>query len=195
MARPIVKEQRRTEILDAFEDCVARYGVEGATLAKTAEQAGLARALIRHNVGNREDLLSALVERFLEKSRQAAEQMIEALPQTGRSETLVGWLFDPSYSDPRMVRVAGALIAASAEDKALAMHMQDWLKAFVGALDEVFADEHTNASPDQVLAVAAGIAGIYFNVEALYPLGDVEALSKASERAAFLLLASLEAGA
>ena len=41
MARPIVKDQRRAEILDAFEACVARYGVEGATLAKTAEQAGL----------------------------------------------------------------------------------------------------------------------------------------------------------
>lgn len=195
MARPTVKDQRRTEILDAFEICVARSGVEGATLAKTAEQAGLARALIRHNVGNREDLLGALVERFLDQSRQATEQMIEALPQSGRSETLVGWLFDPRYSDPKTVRVAGALIAASAEDKALAKHMQGWLNDFVGALDGVFAEEYANASPEQVLAIAAGITGIYFNVEALYPLGDVEALSKASERAAFLLLASLEAGA
>ena len=121
--------------------------------------------------------------------------MIEALPPSGRSRTLVGWLFDPSYSDPKSVRVAGALISASADDEALAKRMQGWLNAFIGALDGVFAEEYANAPPEQVLAVAAGITGIYFNVEALYPLGDVEALSKASERAANLLLASLEAGA
>ncbi|MEO1142890.1 MAG: TetR/AcrR family transcriptional regulator, partial [Pseudomonadota bacterium] len=63
MARPDIKESRREQIIDAFEFCVARYGVEGATLAKTAEQAGLARPLVRHNVGNRDDLVDALTKR------------------------------------------------------------------------------------------------------------------------------------
>ena len=55
MARPSVKEERREQILTAYEQCVARYGVEGATLDKVAEEAGLARPLIRHNIGNREE--------------------------------------------------------------------------------------------------------------------------------------------
>ena len=49
--------RRRQEYLDAFEKCVARYGIEGATLAKIAEIAGLARPLVRHNVGNRDTYL------------------------------------------------------------------------------------------------------------------------------------------
>ena len=34
MPRPSLKAQRSEEILDAYERCVARYGVEGATLEK-----------------------------------------------------------------------------------------------------------------------------------------------------------------
>ena len=38
MPRPSVKAERTEEILDAFERCVARYGVEGSTLERIAEQ-------------------------------------------------------------------------------------------------------------------------------------------------------------
>lgn len=192
MNRPIVKEERTAQILDAFETCVARYGVEGATLAKTAEQAGLARALIRHNVGNREHLLDALVERFLENSHKATQAMLEALPDQNQTRTLVGWLFDPAYSNPQQVRVAGALISACAEDRDLARKMQGWLDNFVGALSQVMTAEHPEAGAGRISAAAAGITGIYFNVEALYPLGNITALSKASEEAAHLLVKSLE---
>ena len=192
MSRPIVKEERTAQILDAFEACVARYGVEGATLAKTAEQAGLARALIRHNVGNREHLLAALVERFLENSSQATRAMVEALPDHNQTRTLVGWLFDPAYSNPQQVRVAGALISASAVDEDLARKMQSWLDDFVSALGQVMSTEHPKAGADTTAAVAAGITGIYFNVEALYPLGSIAPFAKASEEAALLLVKSLE---
>ena len=86
MPRRSLKEERRSQILDAFEICVARYGVEGATLERVAEEAGLARPLIRHNVGNREDLLDALLERYLESSEHSMRQLLAALPWsiTGR---------------------------------------------------------------------------------------------------------------
>ena len=94
-----------------------------------------------------------------------------------------------------MVRVAGALIAASPEDNHLAEQMQGWLNAFRCRAGQRSSPLSTQTHrPNRFGAVAAGITGIYFNVEALYPLGDVEALSSASERAAFLLLATLEGG-
>ena len=71
MPRPSLKLQRSEEILDAFERCVARYGIEGTTLEKTAEEAGLQRSLLRHNVGNRDDLLNSLVNRFISESRDS----------------------------------------------------------------------------------------------------------------------------
>ncbi len=192
LARPDLKTQRRQQILDAFEICVARYGVEGATLAKTAEQAGLARALIRHNLGNRRDLVAALTDQFVAKSRVSMQHMMTSLPATNRSRALIGILFEPSYSDPQLVRVANALIAASPEDATLAAQMREWSDGFIGSVTQVVANEHPRAHTDAISAVAAGITGIYFNVEALYPLGDISALSKSSKEAALLLIATLE---
>ena len=192
MARPNLMGQRRQQILDAFEVCVARYGVEGATLAKTAEQAGLARALIRHNLGNREDLVTALTDQFVSKSCASVNSLVASLPPNNRSRTLIDLLFDPVYSDPQMVRVANALIAASPETSALAKQMRGWLNGFIASVTQVIANEHRNASENDVSAVVAGITGIYFNVEALYPIGDISGLSKSSKRAALILIATLE---
>ena len=193
MARPTLKQERREQILVAFETCVARYGVEGATLAKIADEAGLARPLVRHNVGNRDDLLEALVARHLRDSRLKTEAMIHALPSERAAETLIDWLFDPQYSDAKLVQVAGALIAASGDDPSLATHMRRWLDEFVARLNDQFAKEFPNADPTDVAAVAAGVTGVYFNVEALYPLGDVKGLLAASKRAALILVRSLGA--
>lgn len=71
MGRRSLKAQRREEILDAFEACVARYGMEGTTLERVAEFAGLGRPAIRHNVGNREALIDAALERIVERHEDA----------------------------------------------------------------------------------------------------------------------------
>lgn len=192
MARPDIKDSRREQILDAFEFCVARYGVEGATLTKTAEQAGLARPLVRHNVGNRDDLLEALTERFLKRSRDSMDNFLEALPQEERAKTAIEWLFDPQYSDDHQIQVSYALITHSYESKKLAVNMQQWLDDFVAKLDGLLADDFPEAEPSKVTAVSNGIAGIYFNVESMKWLGNIDSLAASSKQAACILLHSLK---
>ena len=192
MARPTLKNERREQILDAFETCVARYGVEGATLAKTADEAGLARPLVRHNVGNRDELLAALVDRYLKNSQAKMAETFAALPVENASDVLIDWLFDPLYTDAKLVQVASALISASNDNPELATKMRRWVDEFVSSLNDQLAMDFPAADPAQVAAVAAGVSGIYFNVEALYPLGDITALAASSKRAALTLLKSLE---
>ncbi len=192
MARPDVRDKRRDQILDAFEEIVARNGIEGATLARTAEVAGLARPLIRHNIGNREDLIATLVERFLEKSRDAMDGMLNELPPEKAIHVLVDWLFDKSYSDPQLVRISSALITASADDPRLARKMRSWLREFIDRITFTLSASYPDAGKDRVDAVAAGLTGIYFNIESLYPLGDIQSVSQASRNAALLLVTSLE---
>lgn len=192
MARPDIKETRREQIFKAFETCVARYGVEGATLAKTAEQAGLARPLVRHNVGNRDDLIDALTERFLEKSRSSTDSFLKVLPAENRAKTAIEWLFDPQFSDDHSVKVSYALITHSYEDSKLAEKMQQWLYDFVARLEALFAEEFPDADPSKVTAVANGIIGIYYNVESLRGLGGTDSLVASSKQAALILLSSLE---
>ena len=192
MARPDVKQARREQILDAFGVCIAQYGVDGTTLAKTADAAGLARPLVRHNVGNREDLLAAFVTRFLEQSRQLTELWISGLPSEGRLEAAAERLFDRKYSDLKTVQISNALLAASVEDRALRRQMRAWIKHFVSAFEDVITAEHPDVSPQLAHAVAVGVIGIYCNVEALSPLGDNGAMRSASRDAALLLLGSLQ---
>ncbi|MBO6893852.1 MAG: TetR/AcrR family transcriptional regulator [Roseibium sp.] len=192
MARPEIKEDRREQILDAFETCVARYGLEGATLGKTAEIAGLARPLIRHNVGNREDLQQALVDRFLSQSRQSMENLIAFLPGQNRLKAMIDMLFDPRYANPKLVRVFNALSAAAPDDKELADRLQQWLQDFVLRLENVIRQDYPEVSDRRISAVAAGLSGIYFNVEALYPIGDLGAYGEASREAALILADALE---
>lgn len=192
MARPEIKEDRREQILDAFETCVARYGLEGATLGKTAEIAGLARPLIRHNVGNREDLQQALVDRFLSQSRQSMENLIAFLPGQNRLKAMIDMLFDPRYANPKLVQVFNALSAAAPDDQELADRLQQWLQDFVLRLENVIRQDYPEASDRRISAVAAGLSGIYFNVEALYPIGDLGAYGEASREAALILADALE---
>jgi AcrR family transcriptional regulator len=192
MARPEIKDERRDQILDAFEICVSRYGVAGATLAKTAEIAGLARPLVRHNVGNREDLLTALIERVLQQSRDSMAAIRSSLPAEYPSQTLIDWLFDPQYANTQSVQVFAALIAASADDAELALQMKVWTEEFLASVKSILKEEFPNAEPSILEAVTAGITGIYFNVESLYPVGGISQLASASKHAAILLLKSLE---
>ena len=60
MGRPNLTEVRTAEILDAFERCVARYGLEGSSLERVAEEAGVKRSILRHYIGNRDEMITGL---------------------------------------------------------------------------------------------------------------------------------------
>jgi AcrR family transcriptional regulator len=68
---PKVSEQHRTrrreEILEAARRCFARYGYEGATVARLEQESGLSRGAIFNYFGSKEDLFVALVERDQER--------------------------------------------------------------------------------------------------------------------------------
>ncbi|MEL6449320.1 MAG: hypothetical protein AAFQ62_15410 [Pseudomonadota bacterium] len=191
MPRPSLKKERRAAILQAFGECVARYGVEGATLERTAEAANLARALIRHNVGNKDALLDAFIARFLAQATAGVDELFDALPKRHRIDALIDYLFDPEYVDDTEVRVTNALTMAAADRPALARQLMAWTSDFTrrvaAELESAFAD----ATPDDIDAVATGIVAIYYNVDTMAPLENAKHLRDASVRAAQLLVRSL----
>ncbi|MEC7289224.1 MAG: TetR/AcrR family transcriptional regulator [Pseudomonadota bacterium] len=191
MGRPKLKEQRAAQILDAYEVCVARFGLEGATLEKVAEQAGLARALIRHNIGNREDLEAALIDRFFKYSDASNKYLLEQMPTEDAASFLVDFLFTDRFGNDDYLLVSEALIAASNTRPALAQRMKKWLSDFNAAIEKIVRSTYPDADRAHLKAVAIGITGIYFNMESMSPIGTVRGLRPASKRAAQLLLESL----
>ncbi|WP_109356665.1 TetR/AcrR family transcriptional regulator [Sphingorhabdus sp. EL138] len=194
MPRPALKEERREQILQAFERCVARYGIEGATLERIAEEASLARALIRHNVGNRDDLVLALIERFFAHSDNQWAALTEALPEKNKTKALIEYLFDSRYSDSQQVLITEALIAGGAQDKQLAKRLRDWIDQSLDVIADIIRQDFQEAASDRVEACAAGILGIYFNVDSFALIGDMSRLRGASRAAALTLVDNLEKG-
>jgi len=73
MGRPSNREQRRSDILQAFARVMADHGYAGATIAAIAAEAGVAPGLVHHHFENKAELLGALlgelVARFRERVR------------------------------------------------------------------------------------------------------------------------------
>ena len=193
MARPSIKNQRFEQILDAFELCVVRYGLAGATLEQVAEQAQLARPLIRHHIGNREDLVKALINRFNKRSDFYMQQLILSLPEENRFSNFIERLFDEIYFDPNLVLLTEALIAAAADKPDLAVQLRKTIESIIVVFIKELRLAYPKSTAKSARVVATGIMGIYFNADSLSMLGNVKQLRRDSKLAATRLADTLDA--
>lgn len=69
MARPSNREERREDLVRALEAVLAEHGLGGATVAKVADEAGVAPGLVHHHFEDREDLMRALARSLLARFR------------------------------------------------------------------------------------------------------------------------------
>lgn len=191
MPRPSVKKERTEEIMQAFERCVVNYGVEGSTLERLAEESGLQRSLIRHYVGNRDDLIKGLLKRYLDSAKEQTAALIEYLPKNNAAEILVEYLFDEQYSDRHSSLLANALFNAAANIAYLAKPLKQSTDHFIDAISDVLKQAYPDSSVEDRYAVANGIVGIYFNIESVDHLGDTARWRAASARSAYLLVRAL----
>ncbi len=193
MARPSLKDQRAEEILTAFARCVARFGLEGATLEKIADEAGVARPAVRHFVGNRDDLIQALIEHVERDYAQKLDALFAWLPAEGRVQAILDLLFDPAYfSTSDDVALAQALTAASRQYPAAGKMLSRWIIAFD---DRVFSELKRGfpmETDEPLRAVSFGIISLYFNVDALSPLNVPQTMTASAKAAALRLVESLD---
>ena len=194
MGRPSLKDKRSAEILDAFAHCVAQYGIEGSTLERIAEQAGVKRTILRHYIGNRDELIGALSARIGQDFLQHTEALFQILPLSGRLEALINLLFDPStHTSSEDVAVAQALIAASDRYPETATALRTWIVRFDELLSAELRAAFPEASDEAVAAVSFGLLGNYFNVDALRPLQLPQRFDQAAQEAARRLIGTLKA--
>ena len=191
MARPSKKQERTEEILNAFYRCVARYGLEGSTLERIAEESGLKRSLVRHFVGNRDELISLLVDRVLKQSHQQWQALLISLPENTPSAGLLEALFSDQHSDGEYILVIESLIFAAGRDAALQQRMQRWMQGFTDDVEQLLIKEFSNTSEAQICAVSFGLISLYFNLDSLAPLGMNDHYRQPARQAAEALLNSL----
>jgi len=190
MARPSINHQRSEEILEAYERCIAKFGVHGATLAAIAQEAGLARPLVRYHVGNQDALLQKALQRFIQRTQKLYQQLP---PQSFADiDEFIEILFcnnSPQYIND--VQIAAALISASANNSTIKVPIKSWLSDSSQWFYQHISHHYPKASEQQKRAVSAGVMGISFNVDSLAMLEDA-ALHLHSKQAAQILIKSLD---
>jgi AcrR family transcriptional regulator len=191
--RPSNRDERYAQVMQALVRCVARFGLEGASLTQIAAEAGLSRPLIRHHLGNREDMIAALQTYVLQSFAEQTQALIAALPETGASAAMIDILFaDTTGSSPDRVLAFAALTARAAEDPGLSVACRDSVLSFETTVATVLRNDHPQAAPDTVRAAAQGIVALYLNVASLAPLNMPQDWVQTAQTLAHNLLKGLD---
>lgn len=194
MPRPSLKAQRSEEILDAYERCILRDGNAGAALEQIAEESQMKRSILRHYIGNRDDILVALGERWQKKYQQTWQQLLDYLPaDSSRLVVLLDSLFMDELSDEAIVAavVGGVLFSEAKRMQALKTQLQSWLDEFVAILTQELCRAYSSRSKAECEVVAHGILGIYLTAEALKPMALTSVYMPAMKQSAQQLMQGL----
>lgn len=164
MARPKIGEERREEILAAFEACVVRKGFAKTTLIDVANASGQPRSLVRYFIGNRAEMVNGLIDRLLERG----EAQFRQLPESGSVGQALDIVLDRIFADETTNIVMMELWHLSLRDAALRQRL--------GAIYERLICEATallggEAEPDSIFAtVSLAFGAAFFRHLGLEPM-------------------------
>ena len=171
MGRPSLANQRRKEILEAFERCIARYGLAGSSSERIAEEAGMQRSILRHYIGNRDDLIEALAEKVMHDYRAFVIEGFGCFSKRKKLSSLLDFLLpSKSPSSEQDLRVIDALIGAADDYPNVRQLVKSFVDDFVVKIANLLNEERPKATKKQCWNVAYGLVCLSFNHDSLQPL-------------------------
>ena len=171
MGRPSLAEQRKAEILSAFGRCVAKFGLEGSTLEKIAEEAGMQRSILRHYIGNRDELVDELAKKVITEYREATRDYFSSLNDKNRVSGLIDILLPKkSIGSTEQLLVIESLIGAAPENPEIRKLVFDYVDGLVDQVAVQLQMLSPTSKKKHAWEVAYALICISFNQESLQPL-------------------------
>lgn len=192
MGRPSLAEKRKHEILGAFGRCVARFGLEGSTLEKIAEEAGMKRSILRHYIGNRDDLINELALKVVAEYRESNRQFFLTLPTNNRAKALVDLLLpaQPIGTTEQLLIIEG-LIGASPQYPIVRKLVFDYIDSYIQLVADQLKLISPKSPPAKCWQFSYALICISFNQESLQPLDLPGKYLKAARNTARMLIEEL----
>jgi AcrR family transcriptional regulator len=159
-------EARRDQILTAFEACVVRKGLAQTTLADVAEEAGQPRPLVRHFIGNRDAMVTCLIERLLERGEAQMDRALSVSRQVS-PDAMVELLFDEIFADSTSNMIIMELWHLSLRDEALRSRLGALYQKVVFEIGALIAKDAAAEQQDQAFdgaysAVSLALGSAFF---------------------------------
>lgn len=162
---------RRQALIDATRRCMARDGVEGTTVRRICDEAGVSSGLLRHYFGSKDALMAATYEAMVHELAHASDELIAdiAIDPRERLSRAVRITLEPPLVAPERRRVQVAFwdlvprnaVIARAHDKLYG----DYRIALAGVIAEVArADGVTVDARRVALALTALLDGLWLQM-------------------------------
>jgi AcrR family transcriptional regulator len=173
MARPRLTDQRMAQILDAFEACVVRNGLDGTTLEDVAREAGQPRSLVRYFAGNRAEMVSVLIDRMVERSTAKLRGLSDLDDGHDLAALLLGDYFDDPVTNTVMAELWHLAMRSPPLRERLSGVYRGVLDDLAGRVAPPGCDEPDDAVRDATYAIfAMGLGALvlrHFGLEANDP--------------------------
>ena len=187
MGRAKMGDERREQILSAFERCVVRDGLAKTTLQNVAAEAGLPRSLVRYFTGNRGEIVDLLIERMIEWS----DARLEAMRPEGRAistDDLIGFLFGSVFSDETSNCIVVELFYLSGHDEGIKVRLQKMYQRLQDSLSKQMAVDGIGKGPAERRALSYALLSLAYGDATFSFLGLKGGSNKSLRAYAALLL-------
>ena len=193
MPRPSMKKIRSEEILAAYAKCIIRFGFEGATQDKIASEANVKRPILRHYLGNRRQMIEALIDYVDIQIEKDLELLKESLPDKRRVGALIDILFDQEHAaDDDAGMMMQALVSAAYSYPELNSKTLNWTNGYIKIVKDEIVQEYPNISDERAFQIAFGIVALHFNIDYFSQISIPDTWWAASNNAACTLVRSIE---
>jgi AcrR family transcriptional regulator len=157
-------EQRRREILAAFERCICRHGLAESTVARVAEAAGIQRTLVFHYFGDRRALIDALIGYQVEAHERALQESLAGVAPGERLERVLDYFFGGRYYDDRFpegAQVWMELVAIAGRDPHLRARLGTQWRRWLAEVEEELTEAYPGAPRERRAAIAYGLTCLF----------------------------------
>lgn len=187
MARPSMAGQRREEILDALEICILNKGIQATSLENIADTANMKRTILRHYIGNRDEIICALSKRWTIKYSQQWTQILAWLPSTNKDDALIDSLFSTRSNEMINNTLIGeALFSEAKRLEPIRINQQAIMQEFIMHVTQLLTQQFPHAEQEKIELIAYGVYSNYMMYEALLPLGMLDEVYKLKQASKLL---------
>jgi TetR/AcrR family transcriptional regulator, regulator of biofilm formation and stress response len=169
--------QRRTEIIDAAIEVMARVGLAGLSMRVVAAQAGIPLGALSYYFDDKADLIAQAFQQLSDREIARVVATAERLRPTMTAEELADLtaaMIIDGFSSPQGAMVTRyELVTESSRDERLRPMFEAWYKAMVPALSRLFRELGSHQPELDSRTIMAVMAGL--EIDNLYrPLGPVD---------------------
>lgn len=156
MGRPSLAAERTEQIVLAACRCVARYGLDEATLEQISLESGLSRGHIRHYVGSRDNLMNLVWARVSETFLSRLTHVGTADPHE-HVERLLDHLYETGDSTGAAMPDLGAFLLSGAHHDVLRPKIDKTMARIAVVLQGALEQLAPHASADDRSSVVGGL--------------------------------------